>query len=311
MGMSNRSLLRKATLTTTDMVASGVALTIEQATAFLRLAITPQVMLSDVRTVSHSAATWQEARIDFANRVMRPGIQGTRLAPQDRTEPATAMIELVSKLHRAEIPIADEVFEDNVEQQGFSDTVMTMTAEACGRDIEELMINGDTTSDDAWLAQYDGWLKQSQSGLVYDASEDGQDYKTIFINMVKKLPAKYKTDKANMRFYVPLQLDENYRTDLAERGSPLGDLLLQGEQPLVFQGIAIIPVPLIAIAEPDSTASIILTHRLNLYAGFHRAIKLETWRDPREGAMSIVVTARTDAKVGHSPAVVVANSVAV
>ena len=64
----------------------------------------------------------------------------------------------------------------------------------------------------------------------------------------------------------------------------------------------------IASGSPD-TSAILLTNKNNLYAGFHRNMKFETWRDPREGATSFVVTARVDAKIAVPNATVLAYSV--
>jgi len=312
MTISNRDLLRKATLTTTDMTAQGTSLTLQQATSFLRLAITPQVMLPDVRTVTSSAAKWQEAHIAMDSRIMRPGVQATRLSDADRVEPSTGQIEINTVLLRGEIPVSDEVMEDNIEQAGFGTTIMTMIADAAGRDFEELMISGSTSSSDSYLAQTDGWLARCQGtgANIYSAAPDGQDYQTIFLHMLQMLPSKYKRDRANMRFYVPVRLDENYRAALAGRGSPLGDALLTGTQPLVFQDVPIVPVPLWPVSNTN-TSYILLTHRLNLYAGFHRTIRIETFRDPREGATSWVVTARIAPQVGYVPSTVTATGVAV
>lgn len=311
MGIANEELLRKATFTTDALVAQGTSLSIEQVTTFLRLAITPQVMLPDVRTVTSAAAKWQEAHIDFADRVLRPGVQGARLADADRVQPQTEMIEIDTVLVRGEVPIADEVMEDNFEREGFGNTVMAMVAEASGRDIEDLMINGDTTSGDSFYALCNGWLKLCQTGgsSVVNGATYGDDYQALFLSMLQELPAKYKRDKPNMRFYVPLSLEENYRASLAARGTPLGDALLSGSQPLMFQDVAIVPVPLLNIS--GTTGTVLLAHRLNLYAGFHRQIRMETWRDPREGATSWVITARVAPAVGHPAATVVATSVQV
>lgn len=315
MALANEELLRKATFTTDALVAQGTSLSIEQVTTFLRLAITPQVMLPDVRTVTSAAARWQEAHIDFSNRVLRPGVQGARLADTDRSQPETEMIEIDTVLVRGEIPIADEVMEDNFEREGFGNTVMAMVAEASGRDIEDLMINGDTASSDPYYALTDGWLKRTAAaagGNAINGSTYGDDYQALFLAMLQTLPAKYKRDKPNMRFYVPLSLEENYRASLAGRGTPLGDALLSGSQPLMFQDVAIVPVPLVNTTNgTPQTGTVLLAHRLNLYAGFHRQIRMETWRDPREGATSWVVTARVAPAVGHPAATVQATSVQV
>lgn len=315
MAMSNAELLQKAALSTSDFGGTNAPLTIEQVNTFLRLAITPQAMLPDVRTVQSNSNKWQESQIDLASRVMKPGTEGARLsdaAGYERVKPTTRLVEISTVLIRGEVPITDEVLEDQVERAGFGDTVMALIAEGAGRDIEELMIAGDTGSGDVYLAQLNGWLKQAQGagGHVYDAVGDGQDYQAIFSKMLSNLPDKYKRDKGNMRFYVPQRLEEKYRESLSQRGTPLGDMMISGGQSLRYQEIPILPVPLVPITagSPD-TSNILLTHRSNLYAGFRRMIKMETFRDPREGVTSFIVTARVDAKIGNVAATVIAKNV--
>lgn len=322
MTLSAQELLRKATLTTGDFGGAGEApLTIEQVEEFLRLAITPQVMLPDVRIVKSNAAKWQESKIDFSARIMKPGTEAERLPADKRVKGVTGIVEISTVLIRGEVPISDEVMEDQVERAGFGDTVMAMVAEGAGRDIEELFLKGD--SDDSiighgevageYLRLVDGWLKQAQTGTgahSYDATPDAQDYQLIFKKLLNALPDKYKRDSANMRFYVPKRLEETYRDILASRGTPLGDLTLEGGRELRYQTVLIKGVPLFPIktGTPD-TSWILLSHRNNLYGGFRREIKLETFRDPREGATSFIVTSRVDAKVAVVDATAIAYDV--
>lgn len=313
--MSPQELLAKASLTLTDFGGAGEApLTIEQVRQFLRIAITPQAMLPDVRTVSANANQWDESKIDFAARVMRAGTEFTRLADGDRVKPTTGVVTISTKLIRGEVPVSDEVLEDQVEQAGFGDTLMTMIGEAVGRDVEELMINGDTGSGDTYLALLDGWLKQAQTGTgnhAYDATTDAGDYQNIFKNLLMNIPDKYKRGLAtDWRYYAPTRLVEAYRDALAARGTPLGDMSLTGENELRYQSILIKPVPNIAITagSPD-TSKILLAPRRNLYAGWRRRIRIETYRDPREGGMSFVVSARVDAEIANIDATSLAYNV--
>ncbi len=116
-----------------------------------------------------------------------------------------------------------------------------------------------------------------------------------------------------MRFYVPKRVEESYRDILAARGTPLGDMMLEGARELRYQTFRIKGVPLFPIITPTPPAVphsfILLTHRQNLYAGFRRQIQLETYRDPREGGTSFIVTARVDAEIAHIPATALAFNV--
>lgn len=322
MGLSNQELLQKAILSLSDFGgATEAPLTIEQVAEFLRIAILPQRMLPDVRTVMSNSNKWQESKLDFGARIMRVGTEGERLDFSNRIKPATGIVEISTVLTRGEVPVTDETMEDQVERDGFGDTIMAMVAEGAGRDLEELMIKGDT--DDTfvghgeaaggYLRLLDGWLKQAGTVTGFNllnATSDGQDYQTIFRKLLTLLPDQFKRDMANLRYYVPQRLEEKYRDILAARGTPLGDLTLEGSRELKFQAITIRGVPNMPItAGTPDTSFILLSHRMNLYAGFRRQIKLETFRDPREGQTSFIITARVDAQVAHVPATAIANNV--
>ena len=322
MTLSAQMLLEKATLETSSLAAVGqtsnvgsAPLTIEQVDRFLRLAITPQAMLPDVRMVKSAATKWQESKIDFADRILRPGVEAQALTTGNQVVPSTGVTEISTVLLRGHVPISDEVFEDQVERAGFGDTVMTMMSMGVGRDLEDLMINGDTGSADPLLATLNGWLKKAQGtgGNVLDMTATGQDYQKMFRQLLSSLPAKYKRDPDNMRYYVPVTLMEKYREFLAARGTPGGDMWISSTGDLRFQGILIKAVPLFGVvtgtgANPD-TSDILLTHRNNLIYGVHRDVRMETWRDPREGFTSFIVTCRVDAEISHVPATAIATNV--
>jgi hypothetical protein len=315
MPLTNEELLEKATLLTTDFPGTGgsAPLSIEAADKFIEMMQADNVMLNDVRTVTSRAAKWQEATLDFSSRVAKPGVEFTRLASGDRTKPANSMIEISTVLLRGEVPVSDEVMEDNIARDALAGNLERLIANRFGYDIEELLINGDTGSGDPYLAQLNGWLKQAQGsgGHVVDASADGQDYQTIFKKLLQQIPARHKKNlQTDARFYVPIVLEEQYRDILANRGTALGDLLLQSDGSLKYQGIKIQGVPHFPVTAgtPDKS-NILLAHRQNLIAGYRRAITFESFRDPREGGTSFVVTARVDAKISWVPATAIATNV--
>lgn len=314
MGMTNEELLQKATLQTGDFGGANEApLSVQQAAAFLRIAITPQAMLPVVRTVMSNASKWEESKVDFANRIMKVGTEATRLVAGDRVKPTTGIVEISTVLIRGEVPVSDEVFEDQVERAGFASTLTSMIAEAAGRDIEELFVNGDVGDADAYLNLQDGWFQladDATDNVQIDVAVDAQDYQSIFKQLLVNLPDKYKRTISDFRYFGPQRLVELYIDILADRGTPLGDFMLEGTRTLKYQGIEIVGVPLLTITggSPDTT-EILLTHRLNCYAGYRRMIKLETFRDPREGALSFIVTARVNSAMANTDATCLAQNV--
>jgi len=314
-------LLRKAVLTvisdTPDFGGAAQApLSIEQVTQFIELMQAEQVMLKEARTVTSSASKWQESIIDFGVRIARPGTESTRLSSGDRVIPSTGLVEISTVLIRGEVPVSDETFEDNVARAGLANTLERMIADQFGFDIEDLFVNGDTASADTYLAQIDGWLKQAKNDTgnnAFDASSYAQDYQEIFKQLLIRMPKRFLRGlKASGRYYVPVTLEQKYRDLLATRGTALGDFMLTQGGDLAYQGILIKGAPSfdsgIVAGTPD-TCSVLLTWPQNLYAGYHRAMKFETYRDPREGVTSFVITARVDAEVAVVKATTLAYSV--
>jgi hypothetical protein len=309
--LTNEELLRKATLTTSDFGDSTAPLSVQNVAQFIELLSAGQSFLPDVRTVTSSAAKWVEGIVDFNGRITYPGTQGTRLPDEHRAKPTLGNVEISTVLLRAEVPISDETLEDNVAQDGFANSLENLIADQFGFDVEELLLNGDTGSTDPYLAQLDGWLQQAQGsgGHVVDASGDDQDYQEIFKKLLASIPNRHKRNLVtDGRFYVPIQLEEIYRDILSTRGTAYGDVMLTGNNELRYQGI-LIKGSASMIVDDDDETNILLTNRNNLYAGFRRSMTMETFRDPREGATSFVVTARVDGKLAIPDASAVATNV--
>lgn len=312
MGKSNEELLAKATLTSHDFGGAGQSpLSVEQVKEFIVLFSAGQSILPQVRTVTSRAAKWTESILDFNGRITRRGVQGTRLSDQDRAKPSTGAIDMSTVLLRAEVPIADESLEDNVAEEEFANDLEDLIADQFGFDVEELLLTGDVGSADDYLNQLDGWLKLAQGadGHVVDATTDGKDYQNVFKKLLQSVPNRHKRRlRQDGRFFVPITLEEEYRDILSDRGTPLGDLTLQGEQELRYQGIQIVGSASMPINSSDE-ANILLTNRNNLYAGYRRSMTLETFRDPREGATSFIVTARVAAAIAIPDATAIATHV--
>jgi HK97 family phage major capsid protein len=316
MTISTEELLQKATLTTADFDPTnpGAApLTIEQATSFIELLAANQAFLPDVRTVMSNSSKWSEALIDFGGRITKPGVEATRLLNADRVKPTTGAIDISTVLLRAEVPVSDETMEDNIARAGFAGQLERLIADQFGFDIEELMVNGDADSTDPYLALLDGWLKQAQAaaGNVLDASgaSDPSDFQALFGQLLNSIPNRFKRNlTGDWRFYVPVVLEEIYRAKLANRQTSLGDVSLTGTGAVTYQGIPLKSAASLGVAN-DDTSYILLANRNNLIAGFRRAITIESFRDPREGATSFVCTARVDAKVGIPQATAIATGV--
>ena len=305
----NRTILQKADLALADLTAGGGILKPAQAQKFMRLLIKDSPLMRLATVVPMQPPKQQLSKIKFGSRVLRPGAEATALPLADRARPDLSQVELDAKLFKAEVRLSDEVLEDSIERGELRQTIMEMMAEAISRDMEEVLINGDTLSADPFLAVMDGALKQATSNVV-DAGGAAIS-KNLLRDMLKTIPSEHLRDKKAMRFMTSVDADLDYRNTLAERATAVGDRLLEGDTPVLYSGVPLQPIPLFPEnlgAGSDQTV-ILLCNPKNIHVGIWRNIRVESARDISEGTLKIVATLRFDVKFAEEPGVAKAINV--
>lgn len=305
----NRTILQKADLALADLTAGGGILKPAQAQKFMRLLIKDSPLMRLATVVPMQSPKQQLSKIKFGSRVLRPGAEATALPLADRARPDLSQVELDAKLFKAEVRLSDEVLEDSIERGELRQTIMEMMAEAISRDMEEVLINGDTLSADPFLAVMDGALKQATSNVV-DAGGAAIS-KNLLRDMLKTIPSEHLRDKKAMRFMTSVDADLDYRNTLAERATAVGDRLLEGDTPVLYSGVPLQPIPLFPEnlgAASDQTV-ILLCNPKNIHVGIWRNIRVESARDISEGTLKIVATLRFDVKFAEEPGVAKAINV--
>jgi HK97 family phage major capsid protein len=199
----NRTILQKADLALADLTAGGGILKPAQAQKFMRLLIKDSPLMRLATVVPMQSPKQQISKIKFGSRVLRPGQEATALTPAERSAPDLSQVELDAKLFKAEVRLSDEVLEDSIERGELRQTIMEMMAEAISRDMEEVLINGDTLSADPFLAVMDGVLKQATSNIVDAAATPIA--KDLLRDMLKTLPSEHLRDKKAMRFMTSVE----------------------------------------------------------------------------------------------------------
>jgi HK97 family phage major capsid protein len=307
--LNNRTILEKADLALSDLTAGGGILKPAQALKFMRLLIKKSVLMQLVTVVPMGSPKQEVSQIKFGKRILRPGQEATALAPADRSKPDLSKVELDAKLVKGEVRLSDETLEDSIERGELRQTIMELIAEAVARDIEELVIKGDTTSTDPFLALMDGLIKQATSHVVDVAG--GPISKNVLADLLKTLPSEYLVDKKAMAFLTSVDADLNYRNLLAERATVVGDKFLEQDAPVLYSGVPLLPVPLFPedLGATSNQTAVLLTNPKNIFVGIWRQIRIETQREISEGTLKIVVTMRFDTKYAEEPGVAKAINV--
>jgi HK97 family phage major capsid protein len=307
--LTNRTILEKADLALSDLTTDGGLLEPAQAQKFMRLLIKDSVIMKMATVVPMSSPKQQISKIKFGSRILRAGSEGAALAGGDRVKPDLSQVELDAQLFKAEVRLSDEVLEDSIERGELRQTIMEMMAEAISRDMDEVIINGDTASGDAFLAVLDGVLKQATSNVV-DAAGNPIS-KDILRDMLKTLPSEHLRDKKAMSFLTSVDADLDFRNTLAERATAVGDKFLEGDTPVLYSGVPVRPVPLFPedLGGGADQTVVLLCNPKNIHVGLWRNIRIESARDISEGTLKIVATLRFDVKFAEEPGVVKAVNV--
>jgi len=308
---ANKTILEKADMALGDLTAGGLLLP-AQAQKFIRILIDEGKLMKLATVTPMKSHTQEINKIKFGTRVLRAGQENTALLAAERAKPTTSKVSLVAKLFKGQVNLTYEVLEDSIEQETLKTTIMQLMGEAIARDIDEILVRGDTTLvADPFLAQFDGVLKQAVSNIV-DASQTPLT-KTILRDMIKAMPSAFLRNKQDLRFLTSVDAEIDYRDSISNRMTDKGDKALDGAAPVGYSGIPVIDVPLFPenLGVGTNETDILLLDPKNINVGIWRNIQIETDKDIEAGRVIIVVTMRMDMKFIEETAVVKAVGVTV
>ena len=303
---SNRQLMKDA-ITSSDTITGtgkGGRLNPEQAKKFISYMTDNTAFLKDTRLEQMSAP---EKQLDFlliGSRLIRKATEAA--SPSELAGANITRKELRSVKVRLAADITTEFSEDNIEGQSGRDKIARDLAQQFGNDLADLMLNGDTaaTGDDAsFLTIGDGIIKQAKTSTnTHVVKLTNTDYKgSIFPEMLKLMPNKFKNDRQNMRFYCSGTVADAYILSVTNRETSLGDDTLTTGRFDKFLGIKVFPVEYM----PDDV--IILTHKDNLVAGVQRDMKVYSQFNQRKDLTEYTMYMRLDpGKIVWDDALVIA-----
>lgn len=323
---SNQSLLRKADITIAELASNGGELSPEQGASFIRKLIKQPTLIRVCRVVEMLSPIRKINKIGFGQRILRKatsavaltatGSNGTGL--DGRAQPTTSQVTLTTAEQIAEVRLPYDVLEDNIERAtsanneptntgpaGLRQTLIDLIAERAALDMEELGILGNPgytnaadADDQAYLSQLSGWLYVgSTAGNVSDANGSTVS-KSIFKSGLKTMPSQYLRNKAALNHFVSVNNETEYRDTLADRGTALGDQMVQGNSPTFAYGSAVIPVALM----PEDVG--LYTDPLNLIFGIQRQVSMEFAKDISARVYIIVLTVRLAFNIEEPEAIV-------
>lgn len=320
---SNDTLLRKADLAIADLTANGGTLLPEQGASFIRKLILQPTILKECRVVEMTSPQRKINKIGFGARIMRKATSGVALTQGQRSKPTTQQLELNTKEQIAEVRLPYDALEDNIERAtaanneasntgpgGLRQTLLDLIAERAALDLEELALLSDTayTSGDAddqdYMSQFNGWMKlASTTGNVVDVA-NATVSKAMFKAGMKIMPKQYLRNLAQMKHYVSVNNEIEYRDTLANRTGQLGDGMTTGQMEAFAYGSPVAKASLMRETEG------LYTHPKNLIFGIQRQVSMEFDKDITARVYIIVLTCRVAVQIEETAATTVYQNIA-
>jgi hypothetical protein len=275
-----------------------------------------------ITTTLKQSSFLQQLRIETGIKTTRDldfvGV-GSRLlhAPVEDVAPDDSKLKGINTGRRSLAPvevmlpynISLKYLEENIEGDNVEDTINTLFAKQFSNDILDLAFNGNTKVDPGnpdynFLKITDSFISHlmSDPNHVFVEKGDSSDWKDqLFPQMYKKLPDKYKSNPGQLSFLVSFDDEDQYRSQLSDRSTNLGDVYLTENVRAMYKGIPVEPVPYI------NSGLAILTNKKNLALGFGRDITVYKMANPRARRIEYTITAKLDFNYVLTDLLVVCN----
>ena len=235
--MSNE-LLQKVVDTVLVSAGGGGLLNAEQADRFIDYMWDETTLSKEAREIRLRADTRDIDRINLGTRIARKATEG--VDDSENAKPTFTKITVTTSKLRLDWELTTESLEDNIAGDDLEDHVARMMATQFGNDLEDLAINGDTSSSDPLLSTFDGYRKLGKNAadaawVQADTASDGLT-KEVFNQALKEMPRKYLARKGDLKFYTSAGLIQDFLNNLANRETDLGDNVWFGGPPSGISG---------------------------------------------------------------------------
>jgi len=302
----------------------------EQSARFLDYMFDATVIGKVARTVRMKADTTEIDRIGVGERLMTVASEATDSASNAAV--TFSKINLTTRKLRMDWEISTESLEDNIEGPDLEDHIARLMATQAGNDIEDVVLNGDTTGSGLMTA-FDGAVKKAKTyGHVVDAAGAAISRAT-FNSALKALPRKYKQRRTDLRFLAGSNLIQDFlytSSNSTNFATPqdIASSLIRGESaglggpagfvaPFAY-GIPIVEVPLLPETQAGDYSGhagyhgdVHLTFPNNVVIGIKRDVTVYRFFWPRKDSIEYTMYTRVGVQIEQADAWVVVKNVKV
>ena len=317
---------------TASEAGNGGLLNPEQSARFLDYMFDATVIGKVARTVRMRADTTEIDRMSVGEKLMALATEGDSTG--DNKAVTFSKISLTTKKLRLNWEISNESLEDNIEGPDLEDHIARLMATQAGNDIEDVVLNGDTSlTGDNLYKSFDGVVKKAKASGTVVAGAGAAVSRELFNKALKAMPRKYKQRRGDLRFLAGSNLIQDFLfansigtnqtipQDIASSIIRGNDPVLGGPAgfvaPFAF-GIPIVEVPMLKEDQTGSYSSpsgshgdIHLTFPNNVVIGIKRDVTVYRFFQPRKDSIEYTMYTRVGTAIEQANAWVVVKDVKV
>jgi len=309
----NGHFVTKADLSIGDIETAGGEIKQDNLQKFMAKIVEKTVLAKMIRTIPLKAITQSIPVMGFTGSVSVEDEEYTGSTSSNRRSPSLSKVTFNVKRLRATTFLSYEDIEENIEKDGFITTVTNQLIEAIARDIDNLILNGDTATDPGHpdyllLKTMDGLRKIITTNTGTIADFDLEEH----ANILKLLDPKYLKPQ-DLLYIQSARTKLTNMTEMQGRETQLGDAtLLKGVDGMIINGIPVIQSDYMPITLGGGTETdVVLLNKMNCFLGILKNITVETDKDIDTGTFKIVARYKLDLQLNEEPANVLIDGVTI
>jgi hypothetical protein len=198
---SQEEILSKADEVTTGVVGndSGGLMKPAQSNRFLDFVIDQSVLMQNARVVRMRTPQMEIDKVSVGTRLLSKATEATDSGANAAV--TFSKVSLSTVKLRLDWAVSTESLEDNIEGASLEDHIAQIMARQTANDLDDLFINGNTSSNNGLIKALDGFIKLARTnGRTVDEAGT-QVSRATYDRILRNLPTKYLQRRNELRFF--------------------------------------------------------------------------------------------------------------
>jgi len=179
--------------------ADGGLLKPAQSNRFIDFVVDQSVLMQTSRVVRMRTPSMEIDKVSVGSRLLKKATELT----DDGTNAAVTFskVSLTSVKLRLDWAMSTESLEDNIEGSSLEDHLAQIMARQTANDLDDLLINGNTSSGNNLLKALDGFTKRALAGATVVDEAGNNVSRATYDRVLRNMPNKYLQRRNDLRFF--------------------------------------------------------------------------------------------------------------